>query len=90
MLFCFLNQRLLHLVVSLPGVDTMPSSTDPRLLAPRAFPAAACKLEQAIRDNNNSEKTKEELWIDAAREQNAEISSSQVDFFAELRTRSGT
>jgi hypothetical protein len=68
----------------------MPSSTDPRLLAPRAFPAAAYRQEETIRDQNNSEKTKEQLWLDAAREQNTEVSSSQVDFFAELRTQSGT
>lgn len=67
----------------------MPSSTDPRLLAPRSFPLSAYKAEQEIRDNNNGEKTKEEVWLDAAREQNADVSSSEVDFFQQLRTRTG-
>jgi hypothetical protein len=67
----------------------MPSSTDPRLLAPREFPATAYRAEEAIRDNNNSEKTKEQLWLDAAREQNTDVSDSEVDFFKQLRTRSG-
>jgi hypothetical protein len=80
---------MLHVAVSLPGVDTMPSSTDPRLLAPRSFPVAAYKAEETIRDHNNSEKTKEELWLDAARAQDAEVSSSEVDFFQQLRTRTG-
>ena len=68
----------------------MPSSTDPRLLAPRTFPLTAYKAEEAIRDNNDSDKTKEELWLDAARAQNADVSSSEVDFFDQLRTRTRT
>jgi hypothetical protein len=63
----------------------MNSSNDPRLLETLVVSAHALAMSRKVKDNNNDERTDEREWLKAAREQDDEISASEVEFFEELR-----
>jgi hypothetical protein len=67
----------------------MPSSNDPRLLAPQQYPTAAYEQEKHIKDVNDSQRSDDQVWLSTAHDQKEEINARNVDFFKELRQPRG-
>jgi hypothetical protein len=63
------------------------TKTDPNLLRPLVLSGPAVERDRRVKDLNDSVKPDEEVWYEKALAQDAEISASEVEFFATLRGR---
>jgi len=63
------------------------TKADPNLLRPPVLSGPAVERDRCIRDLNDSTRPEEDVWYKKALAQDAEISASEVEFFATLRNR---
>jgi hypothetical protein len=63
------------------------TNADPNLLRPLVLSGPAVERDRRVKDQNDSVRPDEVVWFEKALAQDAEISASEVEFFATLRSR---
>jgi hypothetical protein len=69
------------------AMTTATTTADPNLLRPFVLSGPAVERDRRVKDKNDSFRPDEEVWFEKALAQDAEISASEVEFFANLRRR---
>jgi hypothetical protein len=64
-------------------------NADPNLLRPLVLGGPAVERDREVRDESDLIRANENVWFEKALAQDAEISASEVEFFATLRGRIG-
>ena len=64
-------------------------NADPNLLRPLGLGGPAVERDRQVRDQSDLIRANENVWFEKALAQDAEISASEVEFFATLRGRIG-
>jgi hypothetical protein len=64
-------------------------NADPNLLRPLVLSGPAVERDRRVKDQSDSIRPNENVWFEKALAQDAEISASEVEFFATLRGRMG-
>ena len=63
------------------------NKTDANLLRPLILSGPAVERDRGVKDPNDAVRPDEQLWYERALAQDAEISASEMEFFATLRSR---
>ena len=64
-------------------------NADSNLLRPLVLNGPAVERDRRVKDQSDSIRPNENVWFEKALAQDAEISASEVEFFATLRSRMG-
>jgi hypothetical protein len=64
-------------------------NADPNLLRPLVLGGPAVERDRQVRDQSDLIRASDTVWFEKALAQDAEISASEVEFFATLRRRMG-